>query len=257
MDFLPQKSKNLPITKEAVISQISKTGNTPFEFENIEINLDENLFVPIKVLNELRRASLQNLEEKIFEEEIYSRKLVFKTPIVKEQNKNISSRKITLLLNILDKDVDYTKFIKEVDKLYIPLKYFLLNDYKISLQNLSKNFNLYVYLPSILRDNFKLDFDKLVNDFKIKGFVVSSISQLDLVKKYNLELIGNYTLNVYNSFSVKTLKDFGIETLSITPELNDYDTKALIKNTNIPLELLVYGNIPLMTMNYCLIRKIK
>ena len=53
-----------------VISQISKTGNTSFEFENIKVNLDNNLFVSIKTLNELRRASLENLENFIIQKEI-------------------------------------------------------------------------------------------------------------------------------------------------------------------------------------------
>ena len=110
-------------------------------------------------------------------------------------------------------------------------------------------------MKNILRDNLKVDFDNLVKKFKIKGFVISSISQINLLKKYNLELIGNYTLNIYNKFTIETLKNLKIQTISITPELNDFDTKKLIENSNLPLELLVYGNIPLMTMNYCLLGK--
>ena len=257
LDVIPQKAENQPITKEVIISQISKTGNTPFEFENIEVNLSDNLFVSIKDLNELRRLSLKNLEEKIYENEIYSRSLEFRPLNFQEQNNHFSSKKINLLLNILDKKIDYKKYIKEIDKLYIPLKYFLIDDFKNQIEKLSNSFNLYIYFPNVLRDNFKIDFDKILANFNIKGFVISSISQIDLVKKYNLDLIGNYTLNVYNSFTVNTLKSLGIKTLSITPELNDYDTKKLIKTSNIPLELFAYGKIPLMTMNYCLLRKIK
>ena len=109
-------------------------------------------------------------------------------------------------------------------------------------------------MPTILRDNFKVNFDRIINTFNLKGMVISSLSQIDLLKKYNLDLIGNYTLNAYNSYTINVLKDFGIKYLCITPELNDKLTKEQIDFSSIPLELFVYGRIPLMTMNYCLLR---
>src|SRR5699024_10532567 len=51
----PTNAINNPITKERIIAQISKTGNTPFEFNNIDVELDDNLYVNISDLNELRR----------------------------------------------------------------------------------------------------------------------------------------------------------------------------------------------------------
>ncbi len=254
LNIIPEEALNLPISKEAIISQISKTGKTPFEFENIEVNLDNGLFVPVKTLNELRRNTLNKLEEEIIEKEIKSRNLKFKEPSYNFKNEEISSSKIiSLLLNIFDENKDYKEILDGIDKLYIPLKYFVINDFKEKIKALSSKFNLYIYLPSIIRDNLKINFDNIVENFKIKGFVVSSISQIDLVKKYNLELIGNYTLNVYNRYSVKALKELRLESLCITPELNDYDTIKLISSSSLSLELFSYGNIPLMTMNYCLL----
>ncbi len=239
-----------------VISQISKTGNTSFEFENIKVNLDNNLFVSIKTLNELRRASLENLENFIIQKEITSKNLKYKEPNLSEKIiQSDSYKNIALLLNIIHEEINYSDFLDGVDNLYIPLKYFVITKYKIQVQNLCNNLNVYVYNPNIIRDTLNINFDNIVRDFNIKGFVISSISQIDLLKKYNLDLIGNYNLNIYNKYSMKVLKDLGINSLSITPEFNDLDTFKLIENSCLPLELLVYGNIPLMTMNYCLLGK--
>ena len=257
LDVIPEVALNKPTDRETVISQISKTGNTPFEFENIEVNLSDNVFVPIKTLNELRRASLEKLEETIIEKEITSKNLKYKKPDFDDQyikNDN-SSPKINLLLNIIDENEFYDDFLLGIDKLYISLKYFILEKFENKIKNLCNKFNVYIYNPSVIRDILKIDFNNIVDKFNIKGFVVSSISQIDLLKKYNLELIGNYNLNIYNSYSMKALKDLGIASLSITPELNDFDTLDLIKSSLLPLELFVYGNIPLMTMNYCLLGK--
>ena len=64
----PVSAINAPITHERVISQITKTKNTPFYFEHIEIDLDDNIFIPsIGCLNELRRTAIEKIET-VFQE---------------------------------------------------------------------------------------------------------------------------------------------------------------------------------------------
>lgn len=249
----PEPSKNKPLSKEDVVLQLSKTGNTPFTFENIEVILDDNLFVPIKTLNSLRRKALEELENKIIVENIDSRNLKFdkKSLELKTLPYKNSSKTYSLLLTILNKNTNYSEVLDGIDKLYIPLKHFILKDFKDEVRALSEKYNTYVYLPNIIRDRFKIDFGKIVDSFNIKGFVISSISQIQVLEKYNLEMIGNYNLNVYNKFTIKALQDLGLQSLSLTPELNDEDLSNLICSSNLPLELGVYGKIPLMTMNYC------
>lgn len=253
----PSEAINIATTKEKIINQISKTGNTPFEFKNINLELDDNLFVPISSLNELRRNALEKLMSKIIDREITNRHLEFK-PIKNSSytvnTKSSSNPKINLLLNVLDKNFDYCN-LTGVDRCFIPLKYFILPEYFEKIKEISKTFNTYIYMPNVLRDTVKVDFDNIVSSFKIVGFVISAINQLDVVRKYKLELIGNYTLNIYNIHTINFLKLKGIVETCITPELNDFDTKKLIDVSSMPLELMVYGRIPFMTMNYCLLGK--
>ena len=56
-----QTSITSPITKENIIKQISKLGNTPFILKNIDIDMDNNIFIPLKELNELRRILVEKL----------------------------------------------------------------------------------------------------------------------------------------------------------------------------------------------------
>lgn len=256
-EVIPSEAQNSPTTKEKIINQISKTGNTPFEFEDIKLELDDNLFIPVSSLNELRRNALEELMSRIIEREIVNRNLEFK-PISSSSfvlnNKSTSTSKINLLLNILDKDFDYCS-LTGIDRMFIPLKYFVLSEYSDKLKSICQTFNTYIYMPNVLRDSIKIDFDNIVSSFKINGFVISAINQLDVVSKYNLELIGNYTLNVYNTHTIDSLQSKGIIETCITPELNDFDTKQLIETSSLPLELMVYGRIPFMTMNYCLLGK--
>lgn len=60
-NVIPEEAKNKPLEKEKVFSQLSKTTDSLYNFKNIEIELDNNVFLPkISTLNELRRTALEN-----------------------------------------------------------------------------------------------------------------------------------------------------------------------------------------------------
>ena len=169
-------------------------------------------------------------------------------------NKN---KKISVLLNNLNLDFNYLE-LKNIDKLYIPLRYFHLNSYSSLLKILTDSFNVYIYMPSIIKPNYRNLFKDTISNslkqYKIKGFVISNIGNLKLLEEYknDFEFIGNYTLNVFNNKS----KDFlGINTLTISPELNKGEINNIASNSKDATEFIVYGNLPLMTSNYCLLGK--
>lgn len=58
------EESNNPTMKERIKEQISKINNTCFVFEKIENEID-NVFLPIKEINELRRKAIASLEEAI------------------------------------------------------------------------------------------------------------------------------------------------------------------------------------------------
>ncbi len=63
--FVCEKAGKLPATEEAVKKQLSKTGNEPFYFEELNVTLEDDVFLPNGLLNELRRNTLAMLAEAI------------------------------------------------------------------------------------------------------------------------------------------------------------------------------------------------
>ena len=259
-NIIPETAENQPVSKEKIIAQLSKTGNTPFCFENINIDLENNLFIPkISSLNKLRRNAFAELENKV--KEIYT----FNINDSKNVSDNdsvtplspISSPSISLLLNILNNNFNYAE-LTGIDALYIPYKYFLNSSYDFTLETLCNKFKVFLYMPSIMRENYfgalNSTIEKSLN-FGVKGFVISHISQIESLRKYNLPVIGNYTLNVYNNESIKTLKDFGLVKFTPSVELEKVDLLELLNLASLPSELIVYGKTPLMTNNYCYLGK--
>ena len=124
LDVTPTQAINAPITKERIIEQLSKTTDTEFEFKNIEVELDDNVYIPkISHINELRRECLKELENIAihrFERVISSQKNLSKQKLLAD--KDIFSG-ISLLLNEFNPSLDYSKLHK-VERIYLPLKAF-------------------------------------------------------------------------------------------------------------------------------------
>lgn len=262
-NIIPEKSINSPITEERIIKQITKTSNTPYEFKEISVNLGENLYIPhISELNELRRNCIEKLENIIRNKYCNNDSSKIPTASIKTQAKNFadaSKKSISILLNIINLNFNYL-LLKNVQNIYIPLKYFVNKQYLSILKSISSNFNVYIYMPVVMRKNytslFKNNIDNILSSFNIKGFVISNISNLILLKDYtkNYKLIGNYTLNLFNNLTKKELTDLHIETLTFSPELNKNDLINFGSDIN-NHEIIVYGNTPIMNMNYCLLGK--
>ncbi len=158
-------------------------------------------------------------------------------------------------------DFDYSNLDK-IDNIYIPLKYFSDKKYSGILNVLQQKSKLYIYMPTIIKANYRNLFynniEKTIEKFDIKGFVISNISNLNLLKdvltneKNHFELISNYTFNVFNNYSVNELKNLDITKFTISPESDKDIITNLCNYSFMPKELIVYGNTPLMNINYCL-----
>ena len=254
-DIIPSIATSSPISKERLETSLNKTNDTPFIFKYITIDLDNNLFIPISTINDLRRKALVKYSDFVINK--YKKSLDFKFKEKIYVYNNHSKKKICLLLNILNTNFDYSK-LENIDKLYVPLKYFSSNNYENILKILSNKFNLYIYMPLILKANyrniFKNTIENCLEKFNIKEFVISNIGEFELLKEYSkkYEFIANYCLNIFNNYTINSL-NCNIVTLS--PELNTNEINQLSINTNHETEFIVYGRIPLMTSNYCLLGK--
>ena len=175
-----------------------------------------------------------------------------------------SNTKISVLLNILNSDYDYSK-LENIDNIYIPLKYFTNKKYEQILKTISKKFDTYIYMPTVIKGNYKNLFysnaENAVKKYEIKGFVVSNRGNIKLlndlfqdINKY-FKIIANYTFNVFNSNTVLELKKLGISKFTISPEADKTTISKLCDYGYLQKELIVYGNTPLLNMNYCLLRK--
>ena len=60
-----QAALKQPLAEEKVAASIKKTGNTPYEFAELDIDMDDDIFLPVQALNVLRRNALERLSRGI------------------------------------------------------------------------------------------------------------------------------------------------------------------------------------------------
>ena len=272
-DLIPLEAKNRPLSEETIISQFSKTASTPFEFKHFNIDLDDGLFIPkLSLLNDLRRKVLSLVEDyalqKIKRNDSIENNLISDHQygdIKDSLNSNANSKNfdISLLLNILNIDYDYSKLSDKIKNVYIPLKYFTNRNFADILHILDSKFNIYIYMPTIIKSNYKnlllSNIESTLQNYKIQGFVISNICNFKLLESLskefnkNFEIITNYTFNVYNNYTISELKELGAIRYTISPELDKITINSLSNCVTLDNELIVYGKTPVLNMNYCLL----
>ena len=250
-EVIPSNAINSPISIDRLEKQLNKTNDTPFVFNKITIDLEDNLFINIGIINDLRRKALEEYSSLILK--TYKRLSNFKYINIEHQYNNHYKNNICLLLNTLNINYDYF-MLSDVNKIYIPLKYFYNKKFEYILKIISNRFNLYIYMPSILKDAYmdNSKIDSILEKYNIKGFVLSNIGNLEFLNRYNntYEFVSNYNLNIFNNYTINNLN---CKAVTISPELNANEINELSSNTNLETEFIVYGRIPLMTSNYCLL----
>ena len=215
------KSINAPLTKERIKEQLEKLGNTPFKLKEINVDKDENIFIQIKELNELRRTLIDKLiNEKTKKENIIINKIVNNV----KNNKNNN-----LTLNILVRNEEQLKAALEcnVNNIYTP---------DITLHKKYKQ--TYLRLPRIMNKRPVIENDNLL---------ITEIGSICYTKDNNV--LSDYYLNIINNNAIRILHENGVKQVTLSPEINDKINLIDTKNNNI--EIIIYGYLEAMITKYC------
>ena len=208
------KALNKPTTKEEIYSKLNKLGNTPFYLKSCEINLD-NAFIPMKILNNLKRDIIDKLILKRTEKE---NKINFKYEkhLINENN-NIPS--------FLVRNEEQLKMVLGKGRIYT-------EDFK--LYKKYKNSNVFYKLPRIMHE---------FPDFKGENLLISELGGIYKYSKDNF-VIADYPLNITNSETVNFLHNIGVKISTISPEVKGFE----LEKYSYPTEKIVYGKPDLMIL---------
>lgn len=256
IDYIPQLANNKELDKEAVISAFSKTQDIPFIFDFKKINIDNKLFVPVSILNELRRKIVYEIlksykininvsnEEKLVEKLLNEE--VVQNIKIKDSNK-VNAK----FLYKYDNKVNYAK----VDRLYIDICDYI--KYREDILEKYKNVQIYIVIPNVVLSNKrKIILDNIDEIFKdnISGVLLGSFEFFKLVlekkKQYNFSLVADYTLNISNIYSATFLVKEGFDVITPSYDMSITDIENMSRYVNVEI---VEDYITVMTSRYCIL----
>ncbi|MFQ7518974.1 MAG: DUF3656 domain-containing U32 family peptidase [Clostridium sp.] len=247
-DKLVEKALKVALSEEKIETQIKKLGNTPYEIDQLKINLDEGVSMPISLINQMRREAIELLDNarisvkgRMYKDndikyspKIYSRNADNKSKIRVKVN-NIEALKSILNLDI---DMIYYEDVSTIEQ-------------AMTMAN-ANNKKLIYSAPRIVRNREYKRLEK--SEEYCKDHV--QISALGQVKYYkeNSESVKfdvDYYLNPFNSETINHYKKEGAETVCISQELNLHEIKETTQYTDLEIETVAYGYIPMMLSEYC------
>ncbi len=239
------------ITKKNIKKQLIKIGDYPFILNKIHINYNDDKFIPISEINELRRELLKKLEKKVINS--YKNKKI--TP--KYKKNKFYHKKQKSNLSFYTNNLDLLPLIYNVKRVYleIPPKDNFIYDY--SNPNININYMVTFMEKAIeltKNKDYKLIWkwpdiahDKLLKALKqVKGILNKKNIKIDIMSPDFNAKYGPYSLNITNSETVKSLKDYQLLTLSVELKKDDYANIIRYISEPSKLEILVQGNIELM-----------
>ncbi|HEY9062868.1 MAG TPA: DUF3656 domain-containing protein [Pseudobacteroides sp.] len=259
---MPEIALNRPIARERVEEQLYKTGNAPFKFRRLDVELEEGLTVPVSEINNLRRKALDELynikaavDTKKRSESVGEwGKCLFDFPGNSRKEKN--NVKISIYIYSWNKKYQNNALFK-ADIIYIPFKELLNQENLRYFDELKqKGCSIYAALPAITRGNYdKLIKSKLPGIIKsgiIDGILLGNIGQLKYVKDApGIKLRCDHSFNIFNSATLAQLHGLGVDGAVLSPELNLEHLKEMAKDSYMDKEVIVYGRLPVMVSEYC------
>lgn len=217
-----QEAQKKSVTVDDVKEKISEIGDSEFSVKNIEVNIDENIFIPMSELKNLKRLTVEKFRQEILsyfrrdldeELKILNREY-YKLEIEKDEPKDLEIR-------VIVSNNEQEKFVKSVQ-----------DDFKIK---------------KIYRRTYDIAKQGNLNSHNLENNLASNL--YELLENENLNVMLNWNMNIVNSYTMNVLeKNDKLESFIVSPEINFAKIRTLGKS-KLKKALLIYSKLKGMTVD--------
>ncbi|WP_338957694.1 U32 family peptidase [Fusobacterium vincentii] len=221
-ETLTQKAQRRAINEDDIKEKLSEIGDSEFTVKNIKIDIDENIFIPLSELKNLKRNAVEKFRERIlsyFRRDLDSElkennQEYFKLEIEKDEPKDLEIR-------VIVSNEEQKNFLENIKDEY-NIKEIYYRTYDIAKQSMLGQHNL---------DN------KLASNL------------YELLENKNSAVMLNWNMNIVNSYTINVLEKIKkLESFIISPEINFSKIRELGK-TRLKKALLIYSKLKGMTID--------
>ena len=232
---------NRPIDAEKCRKQLEKTGSTAYNPTNVNINIDDDISIPLSIINSLRRDVLDELDTA--RSVVHNYKInrdyeitfpKFTPPVEKSTRARVPQTKLS-------------NAFKKCELVFVPL----FADKRELLRLKNEGFSIGVEIPRGMFGREDTIAKKLseMKEIGISDVLCNNLGALYIAKNLGFTLHSGFGMNFVNTLDLLWAEEYGIKDAELSFELDFKRINAL--GGNIPRGIISYGYLPLMLCRSC------
>ena len=221
-ETLTQKAQKRAISEEDIKEKLTEIGDSEFTVKNIKIDIDENIFIPLSELKNLKRNAVEKFREKI-----------------------LSYFRRDLDCELKENNQEYFKLEIEKDEPKdLEIRVIVSNEkQKNFLENIKDEYNI----GEIYYRTYDIAKQSMLNQHNLDNKLASNL--YELLENKNSAVMLNWNMNIVNSYTISVLEKIEkLESFIVSPEINFSKIRELGK-TRLKKALLIYSKLKGMTID--------
>ena len=246
---VPEQAVYRSLTPQDLEQQLKKTGGTPYLCTAVRSSLDPDLMLPASAINAMRRDVIAELTAKRGRAAPARLNAYDEPP---RYDGIAGEPQLTIAVRTAGQITSRMLSMKPT-VLYVPLSE--LAEHPDLPQRVSVETQLAAILPRVIWSGELIPIARqlrTVYEMGVRQVLAGNLGQLHIARTAGFAVRGDFGLNIVNSRAMRYLREQGLDSQLLSFELTLPQIRDISKA--VPAELLIYGRLPLMLMENCVMK---
>ena len=246
---VPEQAVYRSLTPQDLEQQLKKTGGTPYLCTAVRSSLDPDLMLPASAINAMRRDVIAELTAKRGRAAPARLNAYDEPP---RYDGIAGEPQLTIAVRTAGQITSRMLSMKPT-VLYVPLSE--LAEHPDLPQRVSVETQLAAILPRVIWSGELAPVARqlrTVYEMGVRQVLAGNLGQLHIARTAGFAVRGDFGLNIVNSRAMRYLREQGLDSQLLSFELTLPQIRDISKA--VPAELLIYGRLPLMLMENCVMK---
>lgn len=247
----PEKGISQTTDEETANKQFFKTGGTPYYCVETQSKINNGAFIPVSTINDMRRKLLHKLTE------LRAVPPERRSLPIPEMPKGVQTIEDPVTIYQVRTAQQLSPALAELkpDYLYVPVEV-LYEDLKVTRDFVQNGTQIVAVLPRVITDTQVRTVFSMLESLRARGVeqvLVGNIGHVKLARKAQMKIRADFGMNVFNSYTLDMVRKMDFMSATASFELRMAQVRDMAKS--IDTELIVYGRLPLMVSDQCIISR--
>ena len=246
----PQSAVKQSLSAEIIDSQMHKTGGTPYICQESESRVEDGLFLPSAAINDMRRRLVAQLSDSRAQP---PKRRSLPMPSMPKGSPNVSDPQ--MIFQVLTAQQLTPELSEQMPGyIYVPME--VMAESFSALEPFTARGAVPVaVMPRVITDDqvpIVSDTLEKLFDLGVNEALCGNLGHIMLARKAKMKVRADFGMNIFNSWALDTIGKTGVLSATASFEMRLAQVRDLAKTLD--TELIVYGRLPLMVSDQCIIK---